>query len=84
MEYYFGDENYPKDDYMHKIQDANGYIYINDILNFSRMKYFNATEVDIIEISAYTDSFELDPLKIKMRRKERSLNLDLKILGFDI
>ena len=49
------------------------------------MKYhFHATAEDIIEISAYTDGFELDPLKIKMRRKERSLNSDLKILGFDI
>ena len=85
IEFYFSDYNYPTDYHMNTTlaNKDDGYIYIDDILAFSRMKYLRAAQHHIVEITPFTDVFELDSLKIKIRKKAKSLNNDLKVLGFD-
>ena len=47
------------------------------------MKMNNARERDIADLEKYSENFELDPLKIKIRRKQQVVSDELKILGFD-
>ena len=42
-----------------------------------------ATKQDIADLAQYSENFEVDPLKIKIRRRDQSLSNELKLLGFD-
>ena len=47
------------------------------------MAKYHACERDLIELEPYSQNFELDPKKIKIRRKRFEINTKIKVLGFD-
>jgi hypothetical protein len=47
LEWYFGDANYDKDEYLHEILDVDGYVDISTILDFNIMKNMGASEGDV-------------------------------------
>jgi len=62
LEFYFGDSNYPTDKFLRAQAslDEHGWISIDVILSFTRMKQFGATAKDVVEIlKKHTSSVEL-------------------------
>lgn len=84
MEYYFGDVNYPKDDYIHKIKDKDNYLNISEVLKWNYMKkIWKATFEDVIEASKYSSVFEISEDQKKIRKSAMIINNEFKILGLD-
>jgi len=52
-------------------QNDDGYIYIDEILGWIMMKKYHACQSDIVLLEKYSENFELDPAKIKIRRKNK-------------
>ena len=49
VEFYFCDKNYEKDSFLKKNEDDNGYIPINVIMNFNKIKMITKNENEFIE-----------------------------------
>ena len=63
VEYYFGQSNYHKDDYLRAMEDSDGWILISDICQFPKMKKFNLTKEEvytIMKLSTVVDVIEED------------------------
>ena len=50
IEYYFGQTNYPTDLYLHSFESPDGWINMNDINAFPKMKKFRLSVRDIFEM----------------------------------
>lgn len=50
VDYYFGNENYFRDSYLHTCLDEDHYISIEKLLQFPRMKSLKASHKDVIEV----------------------------------
>ena len=48
VEFYFGDFNYPKDDYLKSLSDEHGWIQIVLLTKFFRMQTLEANEENIV------------------------------------
>lgn len=59
MEYYFGDDNYPKDGLLRDCEDSLGYISINEILSLDQMEDLGATLKDVRVAARYSNIFEI-------------------------
>jgi hypothetical protein len=75
--------NYPKDFYLRGLEKDDHWIYLDEILKFPMMKKHRISSDMVKNISNYSNVFELDPLKFKIRRKEQTINQDIKLLGLD-
>ena len=49
IEYYFSDKNYEKDNFMKKYEDENGFIPINVIMGFNKIKMITKDKNEFIE-----------------------------------
>ena len=84
MDYYFSDENYYKDEYMRSKEDANGWIPIEEFLNWQRMKAMRANFGHVQDAAFYSLEFELDnKFKDTIRKQRKDVDKNLKGLGFD-
>lgn len=55
IEYYFGESNYYKDQYLRSWEDSEGYILIHVLLaNFPRMSEMNADIIDVITAANFS------------------------------
>ncbi|CDW90128.1 phage head-tail family protein [Stylonychia lemnae] len=65
VEYYFSDENYyfkdgVGDKFLTDLEDKNGYIEIDKILKFYKMKQLQVSKDEIVKFSRYGFNFEVD------------------------
>nr|CDS28569.1 lupus la ribonucleoprotein [Hymenolepis microstoma] len=67
VDYYFGDDNYFRDSYLHKHLDEDQYISVDVLLQFPRMKTLKATHDDVINacFGSTTVQFNCDGSKIR-------------------
>jgi hypothetical protein len=70
IEYYFGDKNYPRDQFMHDNADSDGYISLDLMLTFNRIKALTKETQKLIEAVANSKVAELSECKTKIRRKQ--------------
>ena len=69
---------------MKSIANAEGWISIDSILNFRRMEALFAKKYDIVALAPYALEWEIDIHNSNIRKKDRSVNSRLTVLGFDI
>ena len=66
VEYYFGDKNLRKDEFLKReMEKDDGWVSLECLLNFNRMK---ALDVDIVQIAAALDESETGLLEIHENR----------------
>ncbi|VDO05244.1 unnamed protein product [Rodentolepis nana] len=67
VDYYFGDDNYFRDSYLHKRLDEERYISVDLLLQFPRMKSLKATHEDVVNacLGSATVEFNCDGSKIR-------------------
>lgn len=71
IEFYFSDSNLLKDKFLSNLitKDENGYVDLNIISNFNRMKKLTKKVKNIIKAIENSDLVELNDDKTKIRRK---------------
>lgn len=71
IEFYFSDSNLLKDKFLSSLinKDENGYVDLNIISNFNRMKKLTKKVKNIIKAIENSDLVELNDDKTKIRRK---------------
>ncbi|KAM3172836.1 hypothetical protein ACTXT7_013724 [Hymenolepis weldensis] len=70
VDYYFGDDNYFRDNYLHKHLDKDRYISVDVLLQFPRMKTLKATHDDVLHACAGSITVEFNNSGSKIRRIE--------------
>lgn len=91
MEYYFGQTNYQKDDYLKKHENSDGWIELSFINNFRKMRKFNLHEYDVYKILKLSTIVEVkegnrfDERAYYLRRKKQEMNKGVQqFIGFNI
>ena len=92
VEYYFGQTNYQKDDYLKKHENSDGWIELSFINNFHKMRKFNLHEYDVYKILKLSTIVEVKTRKNRfderayyLRRKKQEMNKGVQqFIGFDI
>merc|ERR1712113_154413 len=59
-EYYFSPINMNQDEYLRENMDKNGWVLIDILLGFNRMKVLNATKELVIEAAFHSQLIEID------------------------
>ena len=66
------------------MEDKDGWIEIDEILKFYRLKTVIRADIGHVQDAAlYSTEFEIDSKKEKIRKKKRDVNGTLSGLGFD-
>ena len=60
MEYYFGNSNYNNDHYLKSAEGYDGWIDLNFINNFPRMKRFHLSLLEVFEMMKFSTVVEVD------------------------
>jgi len=83
LEYYFSDENLSKDHFLHEkiCNNPDGYIPINIILDFNKVKNRGSTFEDVIQAVNNSSILELSNDNLHIRRLETMKLPDLESLG---
>ena len=91
VEYYFGQTNYPSDDHLHSLEGLDGWIDLNFINKFSKMKKFRLSlpEVyDMMKKSILVDVEERkwdDDTLYYIRKRNLDLNPEFgRMFGYDV
>ncbi|CAH8447688.1 unnamed protein product [Schistosoma margrebowiei] len=69
IEYYFGDRNFTRDRYLQEKMTVDGYVPLEVILNFPRMKQLDASENLIIQACCNSSVVEIDAGRGLIRRR---------------
>jgi hypothetical protein len=69
VEYYFGDFNYEKDNYIKSIEDKNGFIDINKIINFNKIKNLVKNKDEFINCLKNSQIVEFNSDYTKIKKK---------------
>ncbi|KAL7715404.1 La ribonucleoprotein [Entamoeba marina] len=71
IEYYFSDLNYSTDSYLHNKTDINYYIPLDTVLSFKKVKEYNSSKSDIINVLKQSNFLELSDDETQIRRKNQ-------------
>jgi len=91
VEFYFGNSNYNTDDYLKSLEDHDGWINLDFINKFHKMKKFrlNLAEVyNMMKLSTVVDVMEKpwdDDMLYYIRKRAQEINENVaEIFGFNI
>jgi len=75
VEFYFGDQNYPKDKFLKSqaAKDEKGWVPISVVLDFKRMKNLTQDPQDVVDALKTSDIVDIDAEKKMIKRKEMAL-----------
>ena len=69
LEYYFGPVNYPTDRYLKSCEDKDGWIFIDEIQGWYKMRNIGMMDAEIVSAMKNSTVVEVSPDSMKLRRK---------------
>lgn len=69
LEFYFGDKNYPKDQFMHDNADSDGFLSCELLTTFNRIKALTKEKEKLVEAIQNSKIVEVSECQQKMRRR---------------
>jgi len=83
LEYYFGPVNYPTDRYLKSCEDKEGWIFIDEIQGWYKMRNIGMMDAEIVSAMKNSTVVEVSADSMKLRRKQALVNDQITFLGFD-
>lgn len=71
LEYYFSAENMKEDNFLQDVMDESGWVLIETILEFKRMKILGATKELVTEAAFHSTAIEIDAKKMEKIRADK-------------
>ena len=71
VEYYFSDLNWAKDEYLRSLADGDGFVAIENIMDFKLLKQI-CSDFDTIKESLETSDLQLSPCGNRLRKTNTS------------
>jgi len=71
LEYYFSADNLSQDKYLREVMDGSGWVHIDTLLEFQRMKTLGATKELVTEAAFHSTTIEIDPKNTDRIRRDK-------------